>query len=125
MRTLVDNYINFSRTFVENHKEELANNNISILTDFLDNEFYIREFYKEFVEPNTPKIVLCGINPGRKGAGNTVRSGHASARRCRQIWSASYWAAHPAYRRARYKTPGTDSLYSARYGTRHAAWRCG
>ena len=71
MRTLVDNYINFSRTFVENHKEELANNNISILTDFLDNEFYIREFYKEFVEPNTPKIVLCGINPGRKGAGKT------------------------------------------------------
>ena len=71
MRTLVDNYINFSRTFVENHKEELANNNISILTDFLDNEFYIREFYKKFVEPNTPKIVLCGINPGRKGAGKT------------------------------------------------------
>ena len=59
MRTLVDNYINFSRTFVENHKEELANNNISILTDFLDNEFYISEFYKEFVEHNTPKIVLC------------------------------------------------------------------
>ena len=33
MRTLVDNYINFSRTFVENHKEELANKPKADLND--------------------------------------------------------------------------------------------
>lgn len=71
MKTLVENYLIFSKTFVKKYKNELAESNVSILTDYLQNELYIRRFYKSFIEPNKPKIVLCGINPGRKGAGKT------------------------------------------------------
>ncbi len=71
MKTLVDNYLNFSREFVQQNKEKLNECDIEILSDFLDNEINIRKFYVKYVENNNPKIVLCGINPGRFGAGKT------------------------------------------------------
>ncbi|MBM4165393.1 MAG: DUF4918 family protein [Ignavibacteria bacterium] len=52
-------------------KERLEKENIFILDEFLINESFMRLFYDTYVVPHSPKIVICGINPGRKGAGKT------------------------------------------------------
>lgn len=49
----------------------LKSGNISILDDFLNNWKNIETFYKEYYSDGIPKIVLCGINPGKNGAGKT------------------------------------------------------
>ena len=47
----------------------LSKNNIKLLSDF--SEIYANKYYERFYLTNFPKIVLCGINPGRLGAGKT------------------------------------------------------
>ena len=71
MRNIVDDYFEFYETFKEKYSEVLKSNNIGILSKFLDNKNNIIEFHKRYVQPNSPKIVMCGINPGRRGAGIT------------------------------------------------------
>jgi hypothetical protein len=50
---------------------ELEQGNIAVLNEFLKNEKFIRKFYEEYVDCNISniKVVMCGINPGRYGAG--------------------------------------------------------
>ena len=42
---------------------------VSIITDFLENIRLMKAFYRRYVEPCRPRIVICGINPGRFGSG--------------------------------------------------------
>lgn len=44
---------------------------VSILDDFLKNWSNIERFYSEYYGTSYPETVLCGINPGRNGAGKT------------------------------------------------------
>lgn len=44
---------------------------ISILDDFLENWSNVKRFYAEYYGAHYPDTVLCGINPGRNGAGKT------------------------------------------------------
>jgi len=71
MKTIVDEYFEFYEIFKEKYSKILKSENIGILSKFLDNKNNIIEFHKKYVQPNTPKIVICGINPGRYGAGKT------------------------------------------------------
>jgi hypothetical protein len=49
----------------------LKGRDISILDDFLDNWDVVTQFNQQFYKDGFPKTVLCGINPGRLGAGKT------------------------------------------------------
>jgi hypothetical protein len=71
MRSIVEDYFEFYETFKEKYSEILKSRNVKILSSFLVNKSNIIEFHKKYVEPNAPKIVICGINPGRNGAGLT------------------------------------------------------
>jgi hypothetical protein len=72
---LFDNYKNFvNRIFYGDLKyinKILNEKNIFILDDFKDNLNIIKKFYDKFISLNKPKAVICGINPGRFGAGKT------------------------------------------------------
>ena len=59
--------------YIDSGKIELLlkNTDISVLSDFLDNWAIIKKFYNSFYSDDLPKTVLCGINPGKKGAGKT------------------------------------------------------
>lgn len=52
-------------------KDKLDDEGIEILSEFRKNKNNIEAFYDKYVVPNNPKIVICGINPGRLGAGKT------------------------------------------------------
>ena len=71
MKNIVDDYFSFYKIFRIKYSDILSKNNVGILSNFLENKDHIIEFHKRFVQPNSPKIVLCGINPGRFGAGRT------------------------------------------------------
>jgi len=60
-------YENFNLRF----SKELDKLNIGILSGFCKNKEVVFEFNCKYIEPNKPKIVICGINPGRFGAGKT------------------------------------------------------
>jgi hypothetical protein len=42
---------------------------ITIITDFLENLRWMEAFHRRYVEPFRPRVVICGINPGRFGSG--------------------------------------------------------
>ncbi|MFB3926836.1 MAG: uracil-DNA glycosylase family protein [Syntrophales bacterium] len=42
---------------------------ISIIADFTENKDLMELFYRTYVEPYEPHVVICGINPGRFGSG--------------------------------------------------------
>lgn len=71
MRTIAEDYFDFYDILKEKYSENLKSRNIKILSDFIDNKNNIIEFHKKYVEPNSHKIVICGINPGWNGAGLT------------------------------------------------------
>lgn len=71
MRTIVEEYFDFYEIFKNKYFEELQSKNFGILSCFLDNKIHINEFHKKYIQPNSPKVVICGINPGRFGAGLT------------------------------------------------------
>jgi hypothetical protein len=66
-----NDFFKFYENFRSKFSKELEELNIGILSDFCNNKEVIFEFYRRYVKPNKPKIVLCGINPGRFGAGET------------------------------------------------------
>ena len=70
MEKIAQEYFYFYKTFKERYSETLERN-VKILSDFLDNKDNIINFHKKYVEPNSPRVVICGINPGRNGAGLT------------------------------------------------------
>ena len=49
----------------------LAENKVEYLTGFLEDKENVYRFYNKFYSLGYPKIVLCGINPGKNGAGKT------------------------------------------------------
>lgn len=71
MNSLVDNMLNFYNKIKK--LNELKKENVSVLNEFIKNEKFIRKFYEEYVDCNIGniKVVMCGINPGRYGAGKT------------------------------------------------------
>ena len=50
-------------------KTRLQSLDIRIITDFLENVRWMELFYGKYVEPFHPRVVICGINPGRFGSG--------------------------------------------------------
>ena len=52
-------------------KNLLQDSDIDILDTFLDNWNNIEEFYSKYYKNTHPKVVICGINPGKNGAGKT------------------------------------------------------
>jgi len=66
-------YKELKKKYFESNEIEilLQNTNISVLDNFLENEENIKLFNKTFYRNNYPKTVLCGINPGKNGAGKT------------------------------------------------------
>lgn len=71
MKNIAKDYLTNISEFSAKYSQILRDNDVQILTDFLQNEEAIIEFERLYIEPNKPKIVLCGINPGRYGAGKT------------------------------------------------------
>lgn len=71
MNNLVDNMLEFYNKI--NDSNELKQNNVTVLNEFITNEKFIREFYEKYINNNIDniKVVMCGINPGRYGAGKT------------------------------------------------------
>jgi hypothetical protein len=51
--------------------DHLKKENKHILTGFIENKELVINFYKQVYSELQPRIVLCGINPGRLGAGKT------------------------------------------------------
>lgn len=49
----------------------LNGDDISVLREFEDNIFIAKRFVKAYCSSQRPSVVLCGINPGRLGAGKT------------------------------------------------------
>jgi hypothetical protein len=50
-------------------KTRLQSLDIRIIADFLENIRWMELFYGKYVEPFHPRVVICGINPGRFGSG--------------------------------------------------------
>jgi len=48
-----------------------TDDDIVVLDDFLDNWENIKKFNEKYYKGSYPKTVLCGINPGKNGAGKT------------------------------------------------------
>lgn len=61
------------RQYIDSGEMEhlLRGTDISVLNDFLDNWSVIKQFEKKFYADGYPRVVLCGINPSRLGAGKT------------------------------------------------------
>jgi len=70
---MIEPYVFFEnfKTFESKFSQELEVLNIGILSKFFCNKNVMLEYYHQFIKPNKPKIVLCGINPGKNGAGKT------------------------------------------------------
>ena len=47
----------------------LHSKGLSVITDFMDGLPGMERFYNRYVVPYEPKVVICGINPGRFGSG--------------------------------------------------------
>ena len=66
-------YEELRKQYIESTKIDslLQGTEIAVLTEFLDNWEFIDRFNSEFYGDTLPKTVLCGINPGKHGAGKT------------------------------------------------------
>jgi len=66
-------YDKLKHGYIESGKMEklLKGSDISMLCDFLENWDVIQQFNRRYYADGAPKVVLCGINPGRLGAGKT------------------------------------------------------
>jgi len=66
-------YEELKNKYIDNEKIELLlkDSEITVLDEFLENWETIRKFNKKMYGDKLPKTVLCGINPGKNGAGKT------------------------------------------------------
>lgn len=71
MINLAEQYFEDFNEFKQNFSSTLAQNDIVVLDDFLNNKDNIEKYYDKYVDFDSDKIVLCGLNPGRFGAGLT------------------------------------------------------
>ncbi len=49
----------------------LGEHEVCVLSDFILNEEGINSFWQTYYGDTVPRVVICGINPGRHGAGKT------------------------------------------------------
>lgn len=72
---IIDLHLEFYHSLHNEKKwitESLSSEGISVLTGFVENVKLVREFYQTYyTKQNNNRVVLCGINPGRLGAGKT------------------------------------------------------
>ncbi|WP_020619266.1 uracil-DNA glycosylase family protein [Paenibacillus daejeonensis] len=74
MERIIDLHLNFLESLQERQDimGRMEQEKISVLNGFTQQAATVREFYRRFYGMSTkPRIVLCGINPGRNGAGKT------------------------------------------------------
>jgi len=71
MRKIIKSYFQNFDEFIEKYEWILFKKEIGILSDFLKNKENVIKFDNYYINKNKPKIVLCGLNPGRLGAGLT------------------------------------------------------
>lgn len=77
MQKILDYHLSFYENLSDPKNQTLQNlkkRNIHILKGFIEQIDTVRAFYKQYYpesEQERSKLVLCGINPGRKGAGKT------------------------------------------------------
>ncbi len=71
MNNLVDNMLSFYNQI--RNLNQLKQENVIVLNEFSKNDKVIRKFYEKYIDCNIGniKVVMCGINPGRYGAGKT------------------------------------------------------
>ncbi|REB08739.1 DUF4918 family protein [Sporosarcina sp. BI001-red] len=73
MDKIIDLHLSFMDRLVEEEDvlRELERDRISILPGFIDQAELVRSYYKKFYSKQGRRIVFCGINPGKYGAGKT------------------------------------------------------
>lgn len=73
MDKIIDLHLSFMDRLVEDGDvlRELERERISILPGFTEQAELVRSYYKKFYSKPGRRIVLCGINPGKYGAGIT------------------------------------------------------
>lgn len=75
MKNIIKMQIDFYSSITDGKRkwigEELKKQKISILTGFVKNADLVKDFYETYYSKCKSRIVLCGINPGRFGAGKT------------------------------------------------------
>lgn len=76
MLSILDIHTEFYKSITVGEKkhiiEQLKKDGIKVLTGFVDNLGTVQDFYTTYYSSAAwPRIVLCGINPGRLGAGKT------------------------------------------------------
>ncbi len=75
METIVDRKLEFHRDITQGGRrwigELLRREGISILPGFMERIALVRAFFRRYYGAPGPRVVLCGINPGRLGAGRT------------------------------------------------------
>ena len=75
METIVDRKLEFHRDITRGRRrwigELLRREGISILPGFIERIALVRAFFNRYYGAPGPRVVLCGINPGRLGAGRT------------------------------------------------------
>ena len=49
----------------------ISDQGVCVLSDFLLNQAHIDTFWQTYYGSSVPRVVICGINPGRHGAGKT------------------------------------------------------
>lgn len=73
MEEIIDLHLDFYHSIKENDEviSTLRKENIKILDGFIRNIDLVRRYYQTVYQTNRDRIVLCGINPGKLGAGKT------------------------------------------------------
>lgn len=73
MEEIIDLHLNFFKEVETNVtiSKFFEEERITILEGFQENVDLVRTFYQKYYSRHAERVVLCGINPGRKGAGKT------------------------------------------------------
>ncbi|WP_409305568.1 uracil-DNA glycosylase family protein [Peribacillus sp. SCS-155] len=74
MHAIIDLHMNFYNSLARENSwivEELKLEGVSLLTGFVKKVNLVHKFYSAYYKEERERIVLCGINPGRLGAGKT------------------------------------------------------
>ena len=73
MEKIIDLHVNFYEEIMAEPEVTtiFERENIKVLDGFIQNIDLVRTYYQTFYETGSDRIVLCGINPGKLGAGKT------------------------------------------------------